>query len=140
MENGYDNAQGNNAGEKNPVSPCEELYLEDKNCLVASWFNDFGYPQKEFDEKILFFNSESILNRENILEHFKRDYKLTLFQNQHIEFFSRKGKTSSTNQDNFFITCDGKTKIMAAFDGHGVNGNLVSSFVMGSMLDYIKNS
>lgn len=29
---------------------------------------------------------------------------------------------------------------MASFDGHGINGNLVSSFVMGSMLDYIKNS
>ena len=29
---------------------------------------------------------------------------------------------------------------MGVFDGHGLNGHLVSSFVMGSMVNYIRNS
>jgi serine/threonine protein phosphatase PrpC len=44
------------------------------------------------------------------------------------------------NQDNFFILIDGETKIYGLFDGHGVKGHLISSFAMGTMLDYIKNS
>ena len=35
---------------------------------------------------------------------------------------------------------DGDVKIFGIFDGHGPNGQLVSSFVMGQMLDYIQNS
>jgi len=29
---------------------------------------------------------------------------------------------------------------MGIFDGHGLNGGLVSSYVMGHMVDYIKHS
>ena len=39
-----------------------------------------------------------------------------------------------------FCIVDGDTKIFGMFDGHGANGHLVSGFVMGQMLDYIKNS
>ena len=35
---------------------------------------------------------------------------------------------------------DGDTKIYGLFDGHGVKGHLISSFAMGTMVDYIKNS
>lgn len=38
------------------------MYKEDPNILVASWINDLGYHQNEFDDKILFYNSESLLN------------------------------------------------------------------------------
>ena len=57
------------------LMPCDELYEKDKNILVTTWINDFGYPQKTWDDKILFYNSEQILNRENILDHFKRENK-----------------------------------------------------------------
>jgi hypothetical protein len=57
------------------ILPCDEIYSKDKNVLVATWIDDIGYPQNDWDDKILFYNNESILNRENILEHFKRDNK-----------------------------------------------------------------
>lgn len=57
-----------------------------------------------------------------------------------IEFMSKKGQMSSINQDNMFCLVDGETKIFGLFDGHGPNGHLVSGFVMGQMLDFIKNS
>jgi len=39
-----------------------------------------------------------------------------------------------------FIINDGDIKIFGLFDGHGVNGNLISSFAMGTMFDYIVHS
>jgi serine/threonine protein phosphatase PrpC len=38
------------------------------------------------------------------------------------------------------VVIDGDIKIMALFDGHGDNGHFVSNFVMGCMLDYLKNA
>ena len=38
------------------------------------------------------------------------------------------------------MVVDGDLKIYGIFDGHGQNGHLISNFVMGSMLDYVKNS
>ena len=35
---------------------------------------------------------------------------------------------------------DGNTKIFGMFDGHGPNGERVSAFAMGTMLDYLKNA
>ena len=78
MEGG-DFAQKDSKGEvaaeeqdKSPVknSPCNRLYEGDPNLLIASWFDDIGYQQKEFDDKIVFYNSESLLNRESVLSHF----------------------------------------------------------------------
>jgi serine/threonine protein phosphatase PrpC len=35
---------------------------------------------------------------------------------------------------------DGPNKYLGVFDGHGDNGHLISSFAMGAMVDYLKNS
>lgn len=118
------------------LMPCDELYEKDKNILVATWINDFGYPQKIWDDKILFYNSEKILNRENILDHFKRDNKK---QMQDVEYVCRKGNNNIMNQDNFFVIQDGDCKIFGIFDGHGLNGHNCSSFAMGAMVDFLKN-
>ena len=74
--------------------PCDEIYSKDKNVLVATWIDDIGYPQNDWDDKILFYNNESILNRENILEHFKRDNKK---QFSDIEFSCKKGEHTKIN-------------------------------------------
>ena len=57
-----------------------------------------------------------------------------------IEFCSKKGQHNHTNQDNFFCIVDGNTKIFGMFDGHGTNGERVSAYAMGHMLDYVKNA
>ena len=44
------------------------------------------------------------------------------------------------NQDSFFCIVEGKNKIYGVFDGHGLNGHLISAYTMGAMADYIKNS
>ena len=111
----------------------------DNNILVASWIDDWGIQQKDFDNKILFYNSESILNSNDTLHHFNKDNK-NLFYDKSIEFSCKKGQQTQVNQDNFFVLVDGETKIYGVFDGHGVNGQQVSSFASGCMLEYIKNS
>jgi hypothetical protein len=35
--------------------------LPEENIIVATWINDLGNNHKEYDDKILFFNNESIL-------------------------------------------------------------------------------
>jgi hypothetical protein len=67
-------------------------------------------------------------------------YNKNLFNDKNIRFSSKKGQFNNVNQDNFFCIVDGETKIFGIFDGHGSNGNLVSNFVMGQMVDYIKHS
>ena len=67
-------------------------------------------------------------------------YNKSLFNDKNIRFSSKKGQFNNVNQDNFFCIVDGETKIFGIFDGHGSNGNLVSNFVMGQMVDYIKHS
>jgi len=34
---------------------------------------------------------------------------------------------------------DGDVKIFGLFDGHGINGNFISGFASGQMLDFIRN-
>jgi len=121
------------------LSPCDLLYQHDSNVLVASWIDDLGYKQKEFDDKILFYNSECILNTGEPLQHLQKENK-KLFIDKGIEFCCKKGKKNVMNQDNFFVINEGKLKIMGVFDGHGLNGSLVSSYAMGSMVDFIRNS
>lgn len=83
---------------------CEDLYkLEPSNVLVASWMNNLGYPEKFMDDKLLFFNSEILLNNRNILDHFSDKNKKLLFSDKQIEFTSKKGGQKGPNQDNFFI-------------------------------------
>ena len=111
---------------------------------MATWIDDIGYPQNDWDDKILFYNNESILNRENILEHFKRDNKK---QFNDIEFACKKGKNTKINQDSFFtiieddiMNKENSLKIFGVFDGHGLNGHLVSSFAMGAMAEFLQNA
>lgn len=88
---------------------------------------------------MLFYNSEQILNKNDVLEHFKKENKKK-FADKNVEFSCKKGKKHSMNQDNFFVIIEGKTRFMGVFDGHGYNGHLMSAFTMGAMVDFIQNS
>lgn len=52
----------------------------------------------------------------------------------------KKGKRLDYNQDNFFVIVEKKIKYVGVFDGHGVNGHLMSSIAMGAMVEFIQNS
>ena len=82
--------------EFNEVSPLEQLYAGDHNILVASWINDLGYQQKELEDKVLFYNSESILNNGNVLDHFKKD-NARKFADKKVEFSCKKGARDGVN-------------------------------------------
>ena len=116
--------------------------VEDENILVASWMDDLGNKQQDFDDKLLFYNNEDILNEKSILNHFSKKHRLQfLNQRDHsIEYLCKKGQLNSVNQDNFFCIVDGDIKIMGIFDGHGEQGHIVSNFAMCQMVDYIKNA
>jgi hypothetical protein len=49
----------------------------ESNILAASWIDDIGPYQKEFEVRKMFYNSESILIEEDIRRHFdpKNDRK-----------------------------------------------------------------
>jgi hypothetical protein len=44
MEEALSKDSPNNLDETIILMPCDELYEKDKNILVATWINDFGYP------------------------------------------------------------------------------------------------
>ena len=90
-------------------------------------------------EKLLFCINETLLEKGSINLHFQREQHKKLFLDKQIEFMCRKGKTSGTNQDNFFILLDGDVKIYGLFDGHGQNGHQVSSFAQSKVMDFIRN-
>lgn len=46
--------------------------LQENNILMASWIDDMGRKQKDFDDKILFYNNESILTAQNLKENFSQ--------------------------------------------------------------------
>ncbi len=52
---------------------------------------------------------------------------------------SKKGHSSLANQDSAFTLVDGDLKIFCVADGHGVNGDKVSSFAVSMLLNYIRN-
>ena len=55
-----------------------ELTLADvteNNILAASWIDDAGSNQKYEDDKLLFYNNETILNKLSVYEHFLSDNK-----------------------------------------------------------------
>lgn len=125
---------------KGLVDSCAQIYERDSNLLAATWFDALGYNQKAYDDKFIFYNSESLLASKDLLEHFSHDNKKALSE-KNIEFLCKKGKEgNSHNQDNFFCITAGKNKIFGVFDGHGPNGHLASSFAMGAMIDFIQNS
>lgn len=120
------------------------LDIYEHNILVTSWLNDLDFPQKEFEERILFYNNEKILNRgkntnRKILHHFTKDNR-SVFAERNVEFSCKKGQHNHQNQDSFFCVVDGDTKIFGIFDGHGVNGHQISAFASGTMLEFVKNS
>lgn len=106
---------------------------------MASWINNLGYPEDKLVSKKLFYNSESILNKNNILEHFKKENR-GKFEDKNIQFMCKKGTKNPVNQDNFFVIVEKRIKFMAVFDGHGLNGHLMSRFAMGAMAKFIQNS
>lgn len=112
--------------------------FKEENMIVASWIDDLGNPQKEMEDKVLFYNNESIINNESMLDHFSREHRKVLNEKM-IEYQCKKGKVNQTNQDNFFTVMDGDIKIFGVFDGHGMYGHLVSGFAAAKMLDYIRN-
>jgi len=67
----------------------------DENILVSSWISDHG-PQHTFDDKLLFYNNESILNDQSLLNHFKKKHK-SKFLNHNIEFLCKKGQHGAEN-------------------------------------------
>ena len=111
--------------------------LED-NMLLASWLDSEQCHDNEFDEKLLFFVNETLLEKKSINAHFQREHK-KMFLDKHIEFMCRKGRQNEKNQDNFFILLDGEVKIYGLFDGHGQNGDQVSAFAQSKVLDFIRN-
>ena len=115
------------------------LETYENNLIVATWLNDMGFDQGYEDEKNLFYNNETLLNRKSLLDHFNRENR-NLFADKNIEFICKKGVLTPENQDNFFCTIDGDLKVYGIFDGHGQNGSFISNYVMGHMLDYIRNS
>lgn len=145
-----DNSNDNDASidpevlDENKFLTNEELYNNEmSNVIVASWLNNLGYPEKPYEDKFLFFNSETLLNNREILEHFNPKNTKKLFADKNIEFISKKGGQDGPNQDNFFIIVQGKQgkiKIMGLFDGHGLYGHKISSLVMSFMAEYIKHS
>ena len=50
----------------------EEVLPNEDNLLMTTWLEDEAYPQKEGDEKVSFFVNESILAKEEMIEHFSR--------------------------------------------------------------------
>ena len=51
----------------------------------------------------------------------------------------KKGHLGYPNQDSAFTLVDGDLKIFCVADGHGVNGDKVSSFALSMLLNYIRN-
>lgn len=143
---GDDPWKDDGSGKVNALSPLSgamdainQAYAQDSNMLLATWFDNLGYPEKDLDDKVCFFNSEKILGGESVIAHFNRDnYKS--FSEKGVEFMCKKGRVGPVNQDNCFCIISGNNRIMGVFDGHGSNGNLASSFTMGAMVDYIQNA
>lgn len=75
---------------------------------------------------------------ENVEELFSLEHRKLIY-GKNIEFMCKKGQFNTENQDNFLILLDGDVKIFGLFDGHGVNGNQVSGFASGMMLNFIRN-
>ena len=86
--------------------------------MVSSWIDDLGYAQNQYDDKILFYNTEKLLNGKSVIDHFSRDNK-KLFNDKQVEFGCKKGQLNTINQDSFFCIIDGKNKYLGIFDGHG---------------------
>lgn len=106
----YDsNDDKSSSGDDDKKLSNEELYdLEKSNVLVSSWINNLGYTEKFLDDKLLFFNSELLLNKRDILEHFNDKNRKLLFSDKQVEFLSKKGGQKGPNQDNFFVIAMGK--------------------------------
>jgi hypothetical protein len=60
------------SGDEGPLHPNISLLkiglikMPDENAIVSTWIDAGDIPQMEFDDKILFFNNEDILNEQII--------------------------------------------------------------------------
>ena len=50
----------------------DERELKEYNILAATWINDFGKLQKEMEQKQMFFSNETMLEQQNLRNHFNR--------------------------------------------------------------------
>lgn len=64
---------------------------------------------------------------------------LNTLQMKGLVMVCKKGHSGLPNQDNVFTLVDGDLKIFCVADGHGVNGDKVSSFALSMLLNYIRN-
>ena len=64
--------------------------------IVVSWIDDLYQNQKEMDEKLLFYNNETLLSKESLIEHFNKENR-KIFHNKFIEFQCRKGRANTVN-------------------------------------------
>ena len=72
------------------ISELGLFQIEDENIIVASWVDDLGNKQQDFDDKLVFYNNEDILNSKMILNHFSKKHK-SKFLEHNIEYLSKKG-------------------------------------------------
>lgn len=70
----------------------EQIYEQDPNLLAVSWVNQITEADKEeeFEDRTVFFNSESILNKEDLAGHFDTDQK-ELLSKLHVHYLCKKG-------------------------------------------------
>lgn len=64
------NMDGNLEDPDDEISNDQLYNMDSSNVIVASWLNNLGYPEKQHEDKFLFFNNETLLNNRDILEHF----------------------------------------------------------------------
>ena len=81
------------------ISELNLFHIEDENIIASSWIDDLGNKQKDFDDKLVFYNNEDILNSRITLNHFSKKHK-SKFLEHNIEFLSKKGQYNTINQDN----------------------------------------
>jgi hypothetical protein len=113
----------------------------EENFIAATWeIKDYDeYEAKEgdiFEDKEIFFNNETLLDKENLNGHFSKTNRKILNDNG-VDYMVVKGNSSET--ENLFMIKDHNVKIFGVFDGHGECGQLVSAFVQGRFLNCIRN-
>ena len=77
-----------------PIADLNLLDNQEQNILVATWIGDSRYPQKPLEDKFLFYNNETILNKLNVFEHFSKKNR-NLLWDHNIEYLCKKGQINA---------------------------------------------
>ena len=70
--------------------------VTEQNMIAASWIDDLGNPQKEMDEKNVFFNNETLLENGKMKDHFSKEHRSFFFEKL-VEFQCKKGRSNPEN-------------------------------------------